>query len=89
MLRLSKLTLVLVIWLRPLPKKPTVLDISSPKLKAYPVETVIAEKFEAMVSIGFTNSRMKDFYDIWAIYKFLNLNNQVVNQAIANTFRRR
>ena len=68
---------------------PTVLDMPSPKLKAYPAETVIAEKFEAMVSIGFTNSRMKDFYDIWAIYKFLNPDQQVVNQAIANTFRRR
>lgn len=68
---------------------PTVLDMPSPKLKAYPAETVIAEKFEAMVSIGFTNSRMKDFYDIWAIYKFLNPDQQVVNQAISNTFKRR
>jgi len=68
---------------------PTILDMPSPRLKAYPVETVIAEKFEAMVSLGFVNSRMKDFYDIWAIYKFLNPDQQVVNQAIANTFRRR
>ncbi|MDQ6991644.1 MAG: nucleotidyl transferase AbiEii/AbiGii toxin family protein [Mariprofundaceae bacterium] len=68
---------------------PTILDMPSPSLKAYPVETVIAEKFEAMVSLGFVNSRMKDFYDIWAIQKFLNPDERVLTQAITNTFNRR
>jgi len=70
-------------------KFPTILDMPSPNLKAYHVETVIAEKFEAMVSLGFANSRMKDFYDIWAIHKFINPDERVLAQAIANTFERR
>jgi len=68
---------------------PTLLDMEAPKLKAYPAETVIAEKFEAMVSIGIANSRMKDFYDVWAICKFLNPDMQILNSAIVNTFKRR
>jgi len=68
---------------------PTILDMPTPSLKAYPVETVIAEKFEAMVSLGFVNSRMKDFYDIWAIYQFMNPDEKVISQAITNTFGRR
>jgi predicted nucleotidyltransferase component of viral defense system len=68
---------------------PTLLDMEAPKLKAYPVETVLAEKFEAMVSIGFANSRMKDFYDVWAICKFLNPDMQVLSNAVSNTFKRR
>jgi len=51
---------------------PTILNMPAPTLKAYPVETVIAEKFEAMISLGYVNSRMKDFYDIWAIFRFMN-----------------
>lgn len=43
---------------------PTILDLPAPTLKAYPRYTVVAEKFEAIVSLGIANSRMKDFYDI-------------------------
>ncbi len=68
---------------------PTLLDMPPPDLKAYPVETVLAEKFEAMVSLGFANSRMKDFYDVWAIHKFINLDKKVLSTAITNTFKRR
>jgi len=68
---------------------PTILDMPSPNLKAYPVETVIAEKFEAMISLGFVNSRMKDFYDIWAIQKFMNPDEGLLAQAVANTLKRR
>jgi len=39
----------------------------APHLKIYPPETVIAEKFEAMVKLGMANSRMKDFFDIWIL----------------------
>jgi hypothetical protein len=45
---------------------PTLLDFPAPKLRAYPKETVVAEKFEAMVKLGIANSRMKDFYDLFA-----------------------
>ena len=68
---------------------PVLLELPSPRLKAYPVETVIAEKFEAMVHLGFANSRMKDFYDVWALTKFMEPDHDILALAIANTFRRR
>ena len=43
---------------------PSLLDLPNAKLLTYPRETVVAEKFEAMVSLGLANSRMKDFYDV-------------------------
>ncbi|MCA9675688.1 MAG: nucleotidyl transferase AbiEii/AbiGii toxin family protein, partial [Myxococcales bacterium] len=39
---------------------PTLLDFPAPRMKGYPRETVVAEKFEAMVKLGTLNSRMKD-----------------------------
>lgn len=44
---------------------PTILNLPAPSLLVYPRETVIAEKFQSMVDLGITNSRLKDFYDIW------------------------
>ena len=46
---------------------PSFLDSPAPIMKIYPVYTVIAEKFHAMVALGLFNSRIKDFYDIWMI----------------------
>ena len=46
---------------------PVLLDMPSPHLRAYPPETVIAEKFHAMVALGMANSRMKDYYDVWML----------------------
>ncbi|MGH9753997.1 MAG: nucleotidyl transferase AbiEii/AbiGii toxin family protein, partial [Blastocatellia bacterium] len=46
---------------------PTMLDFPAPSLRAYRPETVIAEKFHAMVDLGLRNTRMKDFYDIWKL----------------------
>jgi hypothetical protein len=43
---------------------PSILSQSRPRIRVYPRETVVAEKFEAMVQLGMTNSRMKDYYDI-------------------------
>jgi hypothetical protein len=43
---------------------PAPLDFPAPRLRAYPRETVVAEKVEAMVQLGLANSRMKDFYDL-------------------------
>jgi hypothetical protein len=43
---------------------PTLLDFPAPHVRAYPRETVVSEKLEAMVQLSITNSRMKDFYDI-------------------------
>lgn len=68
---------------------PTLLDQAIPRLKAYPVYTVIAEKFEAMVKLGMVNTRMKDFYDIWILSKKFELDSQVLMEAIEATFKRR
>ena len=68
---------------------PTTLDFPAPILKAYPRETVIAEKFQAMVMLGMANSRMKDFYDLFILcsqYEFAGL---LVQAAIKATFDRR
>ena len=46
---------------------PVLLDKPAPNLRAYPYETVIAEKFQAMVALGLANTRLKDFYDIWIL----------------------
>ena len=43
---------------------PTLLEFPAPQLRAYPIYTVVAEKFQALVLLGIANSRMKDFYDI-------------------------
>lgn len=46
---------------------PVLLPLDAPVLRAYPPEAVIAEKFHAMVVLGIANSRMKDFFDVWAL----------------------
>lgn len=46
---------------------PVLLDFPVPRLRAYAPETVVAEKFQAMVALGRINSRMKDLYDIWVL----------------------
>jgi hypothetical protein len=43
--------------------------MAAPKLRMYPLETVIAEKLEAAVKLGMVNSRMKDFYDLLVIFR--------------------
>jgi hypothetical protein len=45
-------------------KYPTLLTNPAPRLKVYPRETVVAEKYQALVHLGLANSRMKDFYDL-------------------------
>jgi hypothetical protein len=68
---------------------PTLLGMPSPRLRAYPPETVIAEKLEAMVSLGLTNSRMKDFFDIWHLSKTSAFEGAVLVKAIQATFAAR
>jgi predicted nucleotidyltransferase component of viral defense system len=65
------------------------LDQPSPKLRAYAPETVIAEKFQAMVALGRANSRMKDFYDVWALFNTFSFDPERLARAIAATFARR
>lgn len=68
---------------------PVFLDLPAPRLRAYARETVIAEKFQAMVALGRANSRMKDFYDIWILSRSFAFNDDRLARAIAATFARR
>lgn len=68
---------------------PTLLDFPAPRLRAYARETVIAEKFQAMVALGRANSRMKDFYDIWILSRSFAFHDDRLPRAIAATFARR
>ena len=68
---------------------PTILDFAAPKLRAYPLYTVVAEKFQAMVWLGIANTRMKDFYDIWIIMQKFPFEGHVLGVAIEATFTRR
>ncbi len=68
---------------------PCMLDFPSPRLRACARETVIAEKFQAMVALGRANSRMKDFYDIWLLSQSFTFDDDRLARAIAATFERR
>ena len=65
------------------------LDLPVPHLRAYRRETVIAEKFQAMVLLGRANSRMKDFYDIWVLARSTEFKGDDLPRAIKATFARR
>jgi Nucleotidyl transferase AbiEii toxin, Type IV TA system len=69
---------------------PTLLEgMDAPRLRAYPVYTVIAEKFHAMVELGINNSRMKDFFDLAVIVRTSALEGGILVKAIRATFARR
>ena len=68
---------------------PALLDLPAPTLRAYARETVIAEKFQAMVALGRANTRMKDFYDIWVLSRTFEFTDDRLARAIAATFARR
>lgn len=68
---------------------PVMLDFPAPRLRAYARETVIAEKFQAMVALGRANSRMKDFYDIWVLNRWYSFDEGRLARAIEATFLRR
>lgn len=68
---------------------PALLDFPAPRVRAYPIYTVVAEKFEAMISIGPRNTRMKDFHDLWFLSRRFDFDGSVLHQAITATFQRR
>jgi len=68
---------------------PSLLDLPHPRLRAYAAETVIAEKFHAIVVLGLRNSRMKDYFDLHALSREDAANVSRVDAAIAATFERR
>ncbi|MBW4508346.1 MAG: nucleotidyl transferase AbiEii/AbiGii toxin family protein [Scytonematopsis contorta HA4267-MV1] len=68
---------------------PSILDLPAPVLQIYRRETVVAEKFQAMVALGISNSRLKDFYDIWFLCHNFEFEGDLLSQAIKATFERR
>jgi predicted nucleotidyltransferase component of viral defense system len=68
---------------------PTLLDFPAPRIRVYSRETVIAEKFHAMVTLGIVNSRMKDFHDIYTLATTCRFSGSVICSAIKATFESR
>lgn len=68
---------------------PTLLKFPAPQLHAYSKESVVAEKFEAMVKLGVANSRMKDFYDLWVLVQRFEFDSGTLAAAIQATFKAR
>lgn len=68
---------------------PVLLDMDIPKVYAYSINSVVAEKFEAFVSLGLANSRYKDFYDIYVLSDRYNFDGTELMNAIKETFNHR
>jgi len=68
---------------------PTLLDLPAPRIRAYPPETVVAEKLQAIVALGMQNSRMRDFYDLWIIARQFSFEGATLVMAVGATFKRR
>ena len=68
---------------------PVLLDMPAPRLRGYARETVVAEKFQAIVALGRANSRMKDYYDLWALSQSFDFDQRRLAEAILATFSRR
>jgi hypothetical protein len=68
---------------------PTLLDLPAPVVHAYPAESLIAEKYQAMVALGIANTRMKDFYDVYKLSDTHMFDGATLAMAIAATFARR
>ena len=68
---------------------PVLLPLDPPQIQAYQRETVIAEKLQAMVVLDIRNSRMKDFFDLWAMCRTWPFDLEPLRKAIVSTFERR
>ena len=68
---------------------PALLDAPAPVLRVYPRETLIAEKYEAMVRLGEINSRMKDYFDTWLLSRQFQFSGKDLSTAISRTFQHR
>ena len=68
---------------------PTLLSFPKPHVRAYPRETVVAEKFWIMTQLGMGNTRLKDYYDLWVLPNNFSFEGPLLCQAIQATFARR
>ena len=67
----------------------SLLDMPSAIVRAYSPETVIAEKFQAIIALGIVNSRMKDYYDLYSIPRAVETSDEALAKALTSTFERR
>lgn len=65
------------------------LALPAPRLRTYPPETVIAEKLDAIVTLGMANSRMKDYFDLWTISRTMSFSFTELRTAVLATAERR
>jgi hypothetical protein len=65
---------------------PVLLDAPPPRIRAYPREAVVAEKFHALVKQGMRNSRMKDFYDLFVMSSRFGFSGKTLCDSIRATF---
>lgn len=70
-------------------KYPTLLDFPPPELKGYTPQTSIAEKFESIIRLGFANTRMKDFYDIWLLIQQFDFDRNELKGIIQQVLKNR
>lgn len=68
---------------------PSLLEFPAPNINVYSLESAIAEKLEAMVSLGSLGSRMKDYYDVWFLTQRHDIRPGKLQEAIKTTFNRR
>lgn len=68
---------------------PVLLDMESPNICAYSMESVVAEKFEAMTELAELNGRIKDFYDIYVISENYDFDGRILYEAVFETFQKR
>jgi hypothetical protein len=68
---------------------PTLLEFPPPVLSAYPKETVVAEKLEALTVLGLLNSRPKDYFDLALLARLYAFDGDLLVEAILSTFRHR
>lgn len=64
-------------------------DLPAPLLQMYPIYTVIAEKLHAIALLGMTNSRLKDYLDLWILLKYEIIDELIMTRAVATTFFKR
>ncbi len=71
-------------------KLPTQLpDFNSPTVNTYSIETTIAEKLDAILSLMEFSSRMKDYYDIYYLANKFDFDGKVLAEALEKTFENR
>lgn len=68
---------------------PTLVSLPSPRIRVYPLESVVSEKFEAVVRNGMGNTRMKDFYDLAVLASRVRFESAPLSEAVSRTFERR